>query len=189
MEITRVVLSVGALTLLLSGVASADTSTATPDPFAMWECLQPDGSTIYTNKDRAGCQAMELKPLSVVPSLEHLPSVPKTITAAVPHYGVSPHQSSEWEGEDQQVPDWARGWYEHNTSTGSAQQEVCGLYMEWLTLAQKSRGGFWFGSDPSYGGDLSGRNQRAASHSFYDNARWRSLSRIFGTGFVPVGCP
>jgi len=55
-------------------------------------------------------------------------------------------------------------------------------------LAQKTRGGLFYGSDPSYGGDVSGRNQRGPSFSFYDNARYVTLSRMFGTGFVPVGC-
>jgi hypothetical protein len=67
-------------------------------------------------------------------------------------------------------------------------EEVCSLYSEWLTLVQKTRGGFFYGSDPSYGSDLSGRNQRGPSYSFYDNARYLALARMFGTGFVPVGC-
>jgi hypothetical protein len=68
------------------------------------------------------------------------------------------------------------------------QAEVCTLYGEWLSINQKTRGGFFFGSDPSYGGDLSGWNQRGPSFSFYDNARYVTLSRMFGQGFVPIGC-
>ncbi len=86
------------------------------------------------------------------------------------------------------MPEWARDWYASNTTTGSVQAEVCGLYMEWMQLVQKTRGGFFFGTDPSYGGDITGRNQRGASYSFFDNARYIALSRLFGTGFVPVGC-
>jgi len=189
MEITRAVLSAGALVLFLAGSTSADTSGSAPDPAGMWECLQADGNTIYTNKERAGCRTMELKPLSVVPSMEHMPTIPRAMTAAAPHYDALPHQDSAWGAGSRNIPDWARDWHANSTSSGSVQEEVCGLYMEWLTLAQKTRGGFWFGSDPSYGGDLSGRNQRGPSYSFYDNARWRALSRIFGTGFVPVACP
>ncbi|HXV68906.1 MAG TPA: hypothetical protein VD738_08280 [Nitrospira sp.] len=189
MEITRAVLSAGALVLFLAGSTSADTPASTPDPSAMWECQQADGHTVYTNKERAGCRAMELKPLSVVPSMEHMPTIPPTMTAAAPHYGAVPYRDSAAGAGGRNIPDWARDWHANNTSTGSVQEEVCGLYMEWLTLAQKTRGGFWFGSDPSYGGDLSGLNQRGPSYSFYDNARWKALSRIFGTGFVPVGCP
>lgn len=87
-----------------------------------------------------------------------------------------------------QVPDWARDWYASNTSSGSVQAEVCSLYMEWMQLVQKTRGGMFFGSDPSYGGDVTGRTQRMPSYSFYDNSRYIALSRMFGTGFVPVGC-
>jgi hypothetical protein len=35
----------------------------------MWECPQEDGITLYTNKERAGCHPMTLKPLSVFPDL------------------------------------------------------------------------------------------------------------------------
>ncbi|MDF2460524.1 MAG: Exported protein [Nitrospira sp.] len=91
-------------------------------------------------------------------------------------------------GELRYVPDWARDWHASVASTGAVQAEVCGLYGEWLNLNQKSRGGFYFGSDPSYGGDLSGQNQRGASFSFYDNARYLSLAKVFGAGFVPIGC-
>jgi hypothetical protein len=66
--------------------------------------------------------------------------------------------------------------------------EVCSMYMEWLNLNQKSRGGFFYGSDPSYGGDPTARNWRSPSNSFYDNARYQALSRIFGAGFIPIGC-
>lgn len=58
-----------------------------------------------------------------------------------------------------------------------------------MHLVQKTRGGMFFGSDPSYGGDLSARNQRGPSYSFYDNTRYVTLSRLFGRGFVPIGCP
>ena len=33
------------------------------------------------------------------------------------------------------------------------------------------------------------RNQRGASYSFEDKARYGALSNIFGRGFVPIGCP
>jgi hypothetical protein len=67
--------------------------------------------------------------------------------------------------------------------------EVCSLYGEWLRLNEKTRGGMFFGTDPSYGADPTARNFRAPSFSFYDNARWVTLARMFGTGFVPIGCP
>ena len=36
---------------------------------ATWKCPQADGSLIYTNKEKTGCQVMVLKPLSIVPYL------------------------------------------------------------------------------------------------------------------------
>jgi hypothetical protein len=92
-------------------------------------------------------------------------------------------------GGVKQIPDWARDWHSSVAWTGgSVQAEVCSLYGEWINLVQKTRGGFFFGSDPSYGGDLSGQNQRGASYSFYDNARYITLAKLFGPGFVPIGC-
>lgn len=46
----------------------------------MWECPQEDGITLYTNKERAGCQAMTLKPLSVFPDLATMRKSPHTMT-------------------------------------------------------------------------------------------------------------
>jgi hypothetical protein len=151
------------------------------DPAKMWECPQADGSTIYTNKERAGCKLMTLRELSVVPSLEHMPTYRPPLAMTPRYEGMT--------GEVQHVPDWAKNWHASVVSTGSNQAEVCALYGEWLNLVQKTRGGFFFGTDPSYGGDLSGQNQRGASFSFYDNARYYTLSKLFGPGFVPIGCP
>ncbi len=87
-----------------------------------------------------------------------------------------------------QVPGFARDWYAGNTAGTSVQAEVCGMYMEWIHLTQNSRGGFFFGTDPSYGGNPTARNWQAPSYAFYDNARYVALSRIFGAGFIPIGC-
>ncbi len=165
----------------------SDTQTGSD---ATWKCPQADGSLIYTNKEKAGCEPMVLKPLSIVPDLENMPTAPRTTTTSESHYHyeVSPYQERISGAGGRQVPDWARDWYASNTSSGSVQAEVCSLYMEWMQLVQKTRGGMFFGSDPSYGGDVTGRVQRMPSHSFYDNARYIALSRLFGTGFVPVGC-
>jgi hypothetical protein len=187
MRLIRMAFSASTLVAMLAGSASAGTPPPALEPAGIWECLQADGNTIYTNKERAGCQTMMLRPLSVVPSLENMPTIPRAAAVAVPHYEVLPYQDRAIGMGERNVPDWARDWYASNT--GSVQMQVCGLYMEWLQLVQKTRGGMWFGSDPSYGGDLSGRNQRGASYSFYDNARYVALSEIFGRGFVPIGCP
>lgn len=165
--------------------ASSDTP---PGSDTIWSCTQADGSLIYTNKEKPGCQAMALKPLSVVPDLENMPTAPRTATTSELQYEVPSYQERTSGTGGRQVPDWARDWYASNTSSGSAQAEVCSLYVEWMQLVQRTRGGMFFGSDPSYGGDVTGRAQRMPSYSFHDNARYIALSRLFGTGFVPVGC-
>jgi hypothetical protein len=162
------------------------------DPFLMQECPQADGSVLYTNKDLPGCKLMRLKKeLSIVPSLDHMPTSHPTVAAA-PHYDVPPyadHNQTGMTGGGQTVPDWAKDWHASIASSGSIRAEVCSLYGEWIHLNQKTRGGMFFGSDPSYGGDPSGRNQRGGSYSFYDNTRYVALAKIFGPGFIPVGCP
>ncbi|ALA60896.1 hypothetical protein [Nitrospira moscoviensis] len=177
-----------ALALLTPLSSFADTPPVPSEPTTTWECPQADGTSLYTNKEKAGCRAMVLKPLSVVPSLEHMPTIPRPVSAPPPYQmPASPLGPS---GADrQQVPDWARDWYARIAPSSSVQEEVCSLYSEWLHLVQKTRGGFFFGTDPNYGGDVTGRNQRGPSYSFYDNARYIALNRIFGTGFVPIGCP
>lgn len=180
-------LSAATLLVFSSASAIADTPLHPTEPTTMWECPQTDGIVVYTNKEKAGCRAMMLKPLSVVPSLDNMPTIPHTV-AAPPHYQL-PAYPDRSATDRQNVPDWARDWRAGLAPGGSVQEEVCSLYSEWLHLVQKTRGGIFYGSDPSYGGDVSGRNQRGPSYSYYDNARYMALSRMFGTGFVPVGCP
>lgn len=178
-----------ALALAASSALAETTETVKFDPSRMWECTQADGSSMYTNKERAGCKLMVLKELSVVPSLDHMPTY-RPAPSAAPHRGMSGYEGAPWAaaGGGQHIPDWARDWYASVASSGPIHAEVCSLYGEWLALNQKTRGGFFFGSDPSYGGDLSGKNQRGSSFSFYDNARYLTLAKLFGPGFVPVGC-
>jgi len=184
---------VAAATLVMAATpALSDTSeTAKFDPARMWECMQADGSSIYTNKEQTGCKLMTLRELSVVPSLDNMPTY-RSPYAAIQSYDMpySMDRSPAAMGtRGQTVPVWAQDWHSSIAwSGGSVQAEVCSLYGEWINLVQKTRGGFFYGTDPSYGGDLTWRNQRAPSFSFYDNARYHTLSRIFGTGFVPVGC-
>jgi hypothetical protein len=189
MRLTQMVISASMLAVMFSGSASADTPPPAPEPTGVWECLTADGDTVYTNKERAGCRVMMLRPLSVVPSLENMPTVPRLAPIAVPHYQVPSYQDRPSGMGGRNVPDWAKDWHASVAPSGSVQEEVCSLYSEWLHLVQKTRGGMFYGSDPSYGGDLSGRNQRGASYSFYDNTRYVTLSRIFGTGFIPISCP
>ena len=168
----------------LAGPALAD-STPAPEPAETWECQQADGTVVYTNKEKPGCRELMLRPLSVVPSLDQMPLIPRSSGSMMPP-AMAPAPSEHGAGGAlQQVPDWARDWYA--SATGS-RGEICAMYWEWVRLNEKTRGGFFYGTDPSYGGDPTGRNQRGASYSFYDNARYQALSRIFGAGFVPVGC-
>ena len=180
-----------ALAMAASSAFAETTETVKFDPARMWECTQPDGSSIYTNKERAGCKLMTLKELSVVPSLNDMPTYrspyPPTPSSDMPY--TTDRSQAVMGTRGQTVPGWAQDWHSSIAWTGgSVQHEVCSLYGEWIALVEKTRGGFYYGTDPSYGGDLTGRNQRGASFSFYDNARYHALSRIFGTGFVPVGC-
>ena len=184
-------LVIAATILTLSSTSAFSDTTIKFDPFLMRECPQADGSALYTNKDLPGCKLMTLKELSVVPSLDNMPTYHPTVATA-PHYDIPPYSDRSqagMTGGGQTVPDWAKDWHASIASSGSIQAEVCSMYGEWLHLNQKTRGGFFYGTDPSYGGDLSGRNQRGPSYSFYDNARYVTLSSIFGRGFVPIGCP
>lgn len=156
------------------------------EPSDTWECPQADGTAVYTNKEKSGCRAVPLKSLSVVPSLDNMPLIPRTIGVPTPSIHMMPGSSDHGVGASgQNVPEWARDWYASNTGSRG---EICGMYWEWVKLNEKTRGGVFFGSDPSYGGDPTGRNQRGPSYSFYDNARYIALNRMFGTGFIPVGC-
>ena len=182
---------IAGMILTLSSTSAFSDTAITFDPLQMRECPQADGSSLYTNKDLPGCTLMTLKPLSIVPSLDDMPTYRPTVVTA-PHYDIPPYpdrNQTGMTGGGKTVPDWAKDWHVSTASSESVQAEVCSMYGEWLHLNQKTRGGFFFGADPSYGGDLSGRNQRGPSYSFYDNARFVTLSRMFGTGFVPIGCP
>ena len=190
MRPTRLLMIAATILTLSSTSAYSDTKISF-DPYLMRECTQADGTILYTNKDLPGCKLMKLKELSSVPSLEDMPTYRPTVTVA-PHYDISPYpdrNQTGMAGGRQAAPDWAKDWHASIASSGSVQAEVCSMYSEWLHLVQKTRGGFFNGTDPSYGGDLSGRNQRGASYSFYDNARYVTLSKLFGSGFVPIGCP
>lgn len=188
MGFMRTVSFASTVLVLLAASASADTPPPAPEPADTWECPLEDGTTIYTNKERAGCRAVLLRPLSVVPSPESIPATPRPSALAVPHHDIPSYHDRGASVGGRNVPDWAKEWYASVAPTGSVQEEVCSLYSEWLHLVQKTRGGMFYGSDPSYGGDISGRNQRGASYSFNDNTRYVTLSRIFGAGFVPIGC-
>ena len=58
----------------------------------IWECPQADGITLYTNKERAGCHAMTLKPLSVFPDLATMRKSPRPVTDTLPHRDRIPSQ-------------------------------------------------------------------------------------------------
>jgi len=185
------VLMIAATFLTLSSTSAFSDTTIAFDPFVMRECPQADGTALYTNKDLPGCKLMTLKELSVVPSLDDMPTYRPNVATA-PHYDIPPYPGRNQTGVTgggQTVPDWAKEWHASITSSESVQAEACSMYGEWLHLNEKTRGGSFFGSDPSYGGDPSGRNRRGASYGFEDNARYVTLSKIFGRGYIPIGCP
>jgi len=161
-------------------------------PVEMWECPGPEGTTLYTNKERPECQPKVLKALSVVPSMADT-----VFSPSVNGPSLRPAPAAKDYSYDTpigalrnltQIPDYGRDWYAGNTAGGSVQGEVCSMYTEWIHLNQNSRGGHIFGTDPSYGGTPTAQNWYAPSYSFYDNARYVTLSRIFGAGFIPIGC-
>lgn len=172
---------------ILAGLPPTPSLADTLDPSdVLWDCPQADGTSLYTNREGAGCHAMALTPLSVVPDGRW--STMPLVTMTPPRENAPIHGRVSAR-DDRQVPDWARDWHASIAPSGSVQEEVCSLFSEWMHLVQKTRGGMFFGSDPSYGGDLSARNQRGPSYSFYDNTRYVTLSRLFGRGFIPIGCP
>src|SRR6185295_9307104 len=142
MQPTHLFMIVAAGLILSSTSVFADT-TVTFDPLLMRECPQADGTALYTNKDLPGCKLMTLKELSVVPSLEDMPTYRPTVAAA-PHYDIPLYQDRNQAGltgRAQTVPDWAKDWHATIASSGSVQAEVCSMYGEWLHLVQKTRGG------------------------------------------------
>lgn len=185
---TRFILATLAASLILSPSVQAAESS----PVEMWECPGPEGTLLYTNKERPDCQPKALKALSIVPALGDTPFAP--LTAGSTYQPVPRVQDFSYDTPIgalrnlSQVPDSGRDWYAGNIAGGSVQAEVCNMYMEWIQLIQNSRGGTFFGTDPSYGGNPTARNWYAPSYSFYDNARYVTLSRMFGAGFIPIGC-
>lgn len=177
-------LSMGPLALSAQG---QDLQEAEADPLGMWECPQEGQPPLYTNRERSGCRKMELKPLSTVPSLPESPSRLQRTHPSGPSFDHPNHMETAPPAHSRNVPDWGKDWYAKNSSDASVQSEVCSLYSEWLQLIQRTRGGFYFGSDPSYGADPSGRNF-SSTNGFWDNARYVTLANIFGRGFVPIGC-
>ena len=84
MRVRNIFLQGLAVVVLCVGPASADTPPPAPEPADTWECQLADGTTVYTNKERAGCRVMLLRPLSVVPSSEtvSVPARRPTVPAA-----------------------------------------------------------------------------------------------------------
>jgi hypothetical protein len=186
---TRLVLAALSMSLALVPHVQA----VEPSTVEMWECPSPDGTMLYTNKERPGCQPKALSPLSISPSLPDILSPPTTTADSTyrPNSGPKDFLYDTPIGalrNSTQIPDWGRNWYAGISAGGSVQADICGMYMEWIQLTQKSRGGIFFGTDPSYGGDPTARNWYGPSYSYYDNARYMTLSRIFGAGFIPIGC-
>ena len=69
---TRLMLATLAASLILAPSVQAIESSSVE----MWECPGPEGTILYTNKERPDCQPKALKALSVVPSLPDMPISP-----------------------------------------------------------------------------------------------------------------
>lgn len=179
-------------TLMVTVMPALGDAPDASESSGVWECPQAGGESLYTNRKVPGCRAIELRQLSVVPALVFAPR-PASLGdgAMLPTISLPPVERPFTQtpaGSERTVPDWAKNWYANIAPSGSVREEVCGLYSEWIHLNERTRGGFFFGTDPNYGGDPSGRAQRSSSYPFYDNARYVTLARLFGGGFVPVGC-
>ncbi len=184
---TRLVFAILAASLLYTPSVHAVEAS----PIDMWECPGPEGTILYTNKERPDCQAKVLRALSVVPSLPDLPLAPPRGSTYEPTPKAKDFSYDTPIGALRnlsQIPESGRDWYAGNATGGSVQGEVCSMYTEWIHLNQNSRGGHFFGTDPSYGGNPTAHNWYTPSYSFYDNTRYVTLSQIFGAGFVPIGC-
>lgn len=188
MRPTRLLLAI----LVASFTPAPSVQAIESSPVEMWECPGPDGTVLYTNKERPECQPKVLKALSVIPSLPDTvfsPSTNGSSSEPAPRTKDFSYDTPMGALRNlSQIPDFGRDWYAGNAAGGSVQGEVCSMYMEWIHLNQNSRGGHIFGTDPSYGGNPTAQNWYAPSYSFYDNARYVTLSRIFGAGFIPIGC-
>src|SRR5438128_10587442 len=117
------VLLIAATILTLSATSAFADTTIAFDPLLMRECPQADGSALYTNKDLPGCKLMTLKELSVVPSLDDMPTYRPTV-ATTPHYDIPPYpdrNQTGMTGGGQNVTDSAKDWHASIDSTGSSQ--------------------------------------------------------------------
>lgn len=152
-----------------------------------WKCPEADGSFMYTNKERVGCEAMDLKPLSVVPDLVNMPTIPRTQSMRIHNLTCLPLAI---------VSQWGRdGKFRNGHVTGMraihlpAQSRRKSAPCIWNGCTLCRRPGVGCSLVPIHPmGRYYWEESAGASHSFYDNARYIALSRLFGTGFVPVGC-
>src|SRR5437868_8612951 len=103
------VLMIPATIFTLSATSAFSDTTVRFDPLLMRECPQADGTALYTNKDLPGCKLMTLKELSIVPSLDDMPTYRPT-AAAAPHYDIPSQvgRQPRTTGGEQTIPDWAK---------------------------------------------------------------------------------
>src|ERR1044071_5056021 len=102
-------LMIAATSLILSSTSVLADNTVTFDPLLMRECPQADGTALYTNKDLPGCKLMTLKELSIVPSLDDMPTYRPSLAKA-PHYDIPAYQDRNqagMAGRGEGGPAWA----------------------------------------------------------------------------------
>jgi len=116
----------------------------------MLACPQADGSVLYTNKDVKGCQVIVGPELSVVPSYHsHNGGSLEHTRALIPEV---PTLKPALEIEESEVV-----------------TKTCALYYEWVTINQRTKGGFEYN-------DVDDTKERLF------------LTKIFGSGFSPGMC-
>ncbi len=82
------------------------------------QCLQADGTVLYTNKNIKGCKSIKVPELSVVPSLHNMPHY------IFPHTDFPTPPSILLPAQIKSLPDG-----------------VCSLYSEWVHMNEKQQGG------------------------------------------------
>ena len=93
----QILLGAVAVMMVTSVPAHADDSPDQSTAAEVWECPQADDIPLYTNRERPGCHAMVLRPISTVPPYPDRPYQPPLAETVVqPEY---PIPSEDPEGD------------------------------------------------------------------------------------------
>ncbi len=89
-------------------------------------------------------------------------------------------------GGGQTLPDWAKDWHASVASSGPFKLKSAPCMENGSTSFRIVAGSFTeqtLRMAETFREEISG-----VDYSFYDNARYITLSKHFGPGFVPIGC-